>query len=465
MRGPARSCGATATRRRPTSIDLHPTSRGVALYGDKVFFARAEAVLVALDARTGKVVWSAQVEDNRKGYYMSLAPLVADGKVMVGASGGELGVRGFVAAYDVETGKQAVEDVHGAGAGRAGQRDLAEGRPVEDRRRLDLGHRQLRSRDQPGVLGHGQRRAVDGRSAARRQPLHRVDDRDRRRHRPDQGPSSIQSQRIVGLGRSVAADSGRLPAQRPHDQRADRCRARRLSVVSRARRRSDQVRRRDAVRETERLPEHRRRKPAGPTSIPRASPAPASSPSSVRPSGAARTGRRSRSVPLTRLLYIPANENLCASIIGREVPYEPGASFVGATIDAVDRARRRSYRRSAGVERRHRQTGVDPQLCRFARTGDRCWRPAGGLVFSGGTNDRKFHAFDATSGKLLWEFPTSSGIVGQPSTFSLDGRQYVAVQSGWGIDSRGMQGRLNALMPGKFPDVPEGGSVWVFAVR
>jgi len=94
--------------RNPTPPDvilLHPTSRGVALSGDKVFFARAESVLVALDAKTGKEVWSVTVEDNRKGYYMSLAPLVADGKVMVGASGGELGVRGFVAAFDVETGK------------------------------------------------------------------------------------------------------------------------------------------------------------------------------------------------------------------------------------------------------------------------------------------------------------------------------------------------------------------------
>ncbi len=101
--------GATLWRYRnpapPDVILLHPTSRGVALHGDKVFFARAEAVLVALDARTGREVWSATVEDNRKGYYMSLAPLVADGKVMVGVSGGELGVRGFVSAFDVETGK------------------------------------------------------------------------------------------------------------------------------------------------------------------------------------------------------------------------------------------------------------------------------------------------------------------------------------------------------------------------
>src|SRR6185295_18745980 len=86
---------------------LHPTSRGVALHGDRVFFATGDAVLVALDARTGKEIWTAIVEDNRNGYYMSLAPLVADGKVIVGASGGEVGVRGFVAAYDLETGRQA----------------------------------------------------------------------------------------------------------------------------------------------------------------------------------------------------------------------------------------------------------------------------------------------------------------------------------------------------------------------
>src|SRR5215471_19237613 len=96
--------------KRPIPEDillLHPTSRGVGLLGDKVYFAAADAVLVAIDAKTGNEVWNAPVEDYTKGYYMSLAPLVADGKVMVGVSGGELGVRGFVAAFDAETGKPA----------------------------------------------------------------------------------------------------------------------------------------------------------------------------------------------------------------------------------------------------------------------------------------------------------------------------------------------------------------------
>jgi len=77
--------------KRPLADDvilLHATSRGVALYGDKVYFASGDAVLVALDAATGKEVWTATVGDNKLGYYCSVAPLVAGGKVIVGASGG-----------------------------------------------------------------------------------------------------------------------------------------------------------------------------------------------------------------------------------------------------------------------------------------------------------------------------------------------------------------------------------------
>ena len=84
---------------------LHNTSRGVALYGEKVFLPALDAVLVALDARTGKVAWEAKVEDWKTGYYMTMAPLIVKGKVLVGVAGGEFGVRGFVEAFDAETGK------------------------------------------------------------------------------------------------------------------------------------------------------------------------------------------------------------------------------------------------------------------------------------------------------------------------------------------------------------------------
>src|SRR5437870_4399112 len=85
----------------------HDTSRGVALLGDKVYYASGDAVIVALDVKTGREVWTTTLADNKSGYYISLAPLVAGGKVMVGTSGGEFGIRGFVAALDPDTGKEA----------------------------------------------------------------------------------------------------------------------------------------------------------------------------------------------------------------------------------------------------------------------------------------------------------------------------------------------------------------------
>src|SRR5690625_2889946 len=86
---------------------FHPTNRGVALYGDMVFLASLDTYLVALDAATGEVVWETAVEDYRELYYMTLAPLVVNGKVMAGVSGGEFGIRGFVQAFDASTGESA----------------------------------------------------------------------------------------------------------------------------------------------------------------------------------------------------------------------------------------------------------------------------------------------------------------------------------------------------------------------
>ena len=88
---------------------------------------------------------------------------------------------------------------------------------------------------------------------------------------------------------------------------------------------------------------------------------------------------------------------------------------------------------------------------------------AGGLVFAGGTNDRNFRAFDAGTGKVLWQFTTNSGIVAPPMSFAVDGTQYVGVVSGWGVDPEFQQGLLTNLL-GWPKDIPTGGVVWVFAV-
>ncbi len=104
MPATATCCGSTRRRLPEDLLQLHPTNRGVALYEDKVYLATVDAHLVALDARTGKVIWDKVVDDYKKGYYCTLAPLVTNGKVMVGTSGGELAIRGFIQAFDARSG-------------------------------------------------------------------------------------------------------------------------------------------------------------------------------------------------------------------------------------------------------------------------------------------------------------------------------------------------------------------------
>lgn len=167
--------------------------------------------------------------------------------------------------------------------------------------------------------------------------------------------------------------------------------------------------------------------------------------------------------PQTRLIYIPANENLCSNMIGKPVTFIAGRPFTGATNTLVLAT---GADHIGEVQAWNVDTGKRAWTHTFATSAN--WGPmlatAGGLVFSGGTNDRKFRAFDARSGNVLWEFTMTSGVIGPASTFMVDGRQYIAVQSGWGIDARAMQSRLSRLMTG-LPDVPEGGAIWVFAVR
>ena len=82
------------------------TSRGVAVGAGRVFVARMDAVLVALDAATGRVEWETRVADWHKKYAENMAPQVVAGMVLMGSSGGEYQKRGFLAAYDAATGRQ-----------------------------------------------------------------------------------------------------------------------------------------------------------------------------------------------------------------------------------------------------------------------------------------------------------------------------------------------------------------------
>jgi alcohol dehydrogenase (cytochrome c) len=459
--------GAILWRYRRQLVDdrivLHPTSRGVALYEDKVFFAAGEAVLVAIDAKTGKEVWATQVEDNKKGYYMSLAPLVADGKVIIGASGGELGIRGFVAAFDVNTGKEVWKVYTVPAPGEPG----SETWPAGDQWKTGGGSVWVTGNYDPqtklafwgtgnGGPWMGDQRPGDNLytsstiaidvQTGKLKGYHQYHPNDSWDWDEVSPPILVDYKRngrdIKGLI-DVARDGylwflertdGKInfiegtPFVRQNVFRS-------LDPVT-GRPNVDPVRQPGTGKMADYCPSHWGGKNWPPIAF----------------------------SPKTRMIYIPANENLCGTLVGREIQYVAGRNFTGAT-NTIYLAPGADH--IGEVQAWNVDTGKRVWTHTYSKSAN--WGPmlatGGGLVFSGGTNDRMFHAFDASNGKLLWEFPTNSGIIGQPSSFMVDGKQYIAVQSGWGIDSRGMQARLNALFPGEYPEVPEGGAIWVFAVK
>ncbi|MEX2167277.1 MAG: PQQ-binding-like beta-propeller repeat protein [Methyloceanibacter sp.] len=88
-----------------TTYCCGPNNRGVAIYGDKVFMGTLDSKLVALDAKTGSLIWQTDIAEPELGYSETMAPTAVDGKILIGTNGGEYGIRGFVRAYDAETGK------------------------------------------------------------------------------------------------------------------------------------------------------------------------------------------------------------------------------------------------------------------------------------------------------------------------------------------------------------------------
>jgi len=82
-------------------------NRGVAVLGDKVFMGTLDAHLIALDRISGTPLWKVEVGDVNLAYSITMAPLAVKDKIMVGVGGGEFGIRGYVAAYDAETGEEA----------------------------------------------------------------------------------------------------------------------------------------------------------------------------------------------------------------------------------------------------------------------------------------------------------------------------------------------------------------------
>jgi PQQ-dependent dehydrogenase (methanol/ethanol family) len=89
-----------------TTFCCGPNNRGVAVSGGKLFMGTLDAKLVALDAKSGKLLWETEIADPEKGYSETMSPTVIDNKILIGTNGGEYGIRGFVKAFDADSGKE-----------------------------------------------------------------------------------------------------------------------------------------------------------------------------------------------------------------------------------------------------------------------------------------------------------------------------------------------------------------------
>ncbi len=444
-------------------FQLHPTNRGVALWGNRVYLATPDARLVALDARTGEVVWNVEVEDYLAGYYMTLAPLIVSGKVMVGVSGGEFGIRGFVAAFDADTGKPVWKTYTIPGPGEPGNDSWpgdtwkTGGVPVWITGSYDPALNLTYWGTGNGGPWMGGTRPGDNLYATSLIALHADTGKLVAHHQYHWNDSwdwdEVSAPLLIDFERNGRTIPGLVHAGRNGY----------LWLLERAADRIGFVDAQPFVRQNvfTRIHPKTGRPEYDPAKIPdvgkRADFCPSVWGGKDWPPSAYN--------PKTGLLYVPANENLCGYMQASEATYEPGQLYMGVKISDIGLTLHPEAADHIGeLQAWDLNAGKEVWTTKFKHHN---WGPVlttgGGLVFSGGTNDRYFRAFDARTGEVLWRQRTNSGITGVPTSYLQDGVQYIAVLSGWGVDAQREQELLDGLLGYKI-DVPQGGVLWVFSL-
>jgi alcohol dehydrogenase (cytochrome c) len=445
-------------------------NRGAAVYGDLVYFGTLDAKLVALDRKTGKVVWKKTIEDYKAGYSFSSAPIIVHGKVITGMSGGEFGIVGKVQARDALTG------------------ELIWSRPTVE------GHMgQLNGKDStvtgvqnatwPGdmwktggaapwnggtydpetnLIYYGTGQPAPWNSWTR--PGDNLYSSSTLALDPDTGEIKWHMQTTPhdgwdfdGVNEFISFDLKKdgqvIKAGAKADRNgfffvADRTNGKMLGAYPFV---QGITWAKGFDMKTQRPIYNDDNRPGNPTE--------------------SKDGDKGKSVfsvpsflggknwmPMaysqdTGLFYIPSND-WGMDIWNDPITYKKGAAYLGAgfTIKTLSDDH-------IGVLR-----AMDPT------TGKIVWEyknkaplwggvltTAGNLVFTG-TPEGYLKAFDARTGEELWKFQTGSGVVGCPITWEQDGEQYVAVLSGWG----GAVPLWGGEVAKTIKHLTQGGSLWVF---
>ena len=462
-------------------------NRGAAYADGKVVFNTLDNHTVAVDADSGKEVWKTKLGDINKGETMTMAPLIVKGKVLVGNSGGEMGVRGWLTALDLDSGDIAwrafstgpddevmigddFKAPYPSGAGQdlgvstwpPGAWKMGGGAVwgwLSYDPKLDLVYY---GTSNPGAWNADQRPGDNkwGSSVFARDP-----DTGYARWAYQYNPHDYHD--YDGVNEHVLIDvtiAGKLRHAMIHPDRngymylMDRATGKIISAepftytntVSRV----DLKTGRPVMNKDKETHEGQMVRDICPAA----------------PGG--KDWQPSAWSPQTKLLYVPHN-NLCMDMETSEVGYIAGTPYVGAKV---------AMKAGPGGNR-GTFTAWDPVKAKPAWKIDEkfpVWSgalaTAGNVVFYG-TMDRWFKAVDARTGKELWKFRTGSGVIGQPVTYhGPDGKQYVAVLAGVGGWSGAVvSGNLDAKVPygalgfvGAMTDLSQatssGGTLYVFAL-
>ena len=427
-------------------------NRGVAIYNGKLFRSTLDAHVVAMDAKTGKQLWKSKAADYQNGQAMTSAPLIANGVVMTGIAGGEYGTRGFIDGWDPETGKQlwrfyttAAPDQKG-GDTWPGDTHLKGGAPTWLTGAYDPDLDLVYWGTGNGGPWNPNARKGDNLYIASVVAI-----------RPKTGElvwhyqfspndpydydatevGMLVDMKVGGKNRQVLAQANRNGFMYVLDRANGELLAANPYVKVNWADRIDPKTGRPVSSETDKK-------------------ARAGEDVEIFPSVVGGKNWNPMSWnPATGLAY--ANTlNLSWPYQLAKPEYKKGEWYLGVNFRGVNMPKNEPHGYLSAIDP---LTGKSkwqmawpgqPSMAGTLSTG-------GGLVFTGAATG-EFIAVDANNGKKLYEFQTSSGIIGLPVTYELNGKQYVTVVSGAG-------GVWALLGDERMSQVPAGGSVWTFALE
>jgi len=428
-----------------------PTNRGVAIADDKVFMGTLDAYLVALDRKTGTVAWNIKMDDYAVGYSSTAAPLVIKDKVIIGIAGGEYGARGFIDAYGVKTGERKWRRYTIPAEGEKGIETWAGdswktgGGPAWVTGSYDPDQNVLYwATGNPSPDWNGDSREGDNlytNSVLALDPdtgevkwhfqftPHDIWDYD--------GNTGLFLVDVQRSGQQVKALA--QPNRNGFLYVLDRASGKYLHSAQYV----------DKLNWAKGLDENGR-----PIVDPKYVPMPGGNPEYICPGnvGGQNGSYTAAYSPATKYIYVPVIES-CGKMEKSTSVFIQGIPFWGGGPGATQADDQSSY---------GHLSAIDPT------TGSIKWRyvddyplvggtlvTAGGLVFTGNQHGYAL-AFDDTTGELLWKFQTGSAVRGQPVTYKIGDRQYVAVPSGGG--------GLAVSLVGENPLASKGSTLVVFAL-